>query len=211
MTLKILTFTLGPAFTNAYLVADTESQEAVVIDPAWDGHIILAEADRQSWQIRALWYTHAHFDHFGGAAVIAESCDPDLSVAMHPADLPLWDAKGGAAMFGLDMDSGPEPNLDLTHGQVLSLGAYRFEVRFAPGHSLGHVILYCAAGAVLFSGDVIFQRSIGRTDLPGGSYNTLINSIREQVLILPNETRILSGHGPETTVGEERISNPFLS
>ncbi|MEN8172965.1 MAG: MBL fold metallo-hydrolase, partial [Chloroflexota bacterium] len=149
MTLAVVNFTLGPAFTNAYLVADTEAQEAVVIDPAWDGETILTEAQRLGWKIRALWYTHAHFDHFGGAAVIAESCDPDLVVAMHPADRPLWEAKGGAAMFGMDMDPGPEPNLDLTHGQILTIGVHRFEVRCAPGHSLGHVIFYCAEQATL--------------------------------------------------------------
>ncbi|MBE9525025.1 MAG: MBL fold metallo-hydrolase [Chloroflexi bacterium] len=208
--LKIITFTLGPAFTNAYLLADTETGEAVVIDPAWDGHLILREADSQGWTIQALWYTHAHFDHFGGAAAIAAKCGSDLTVAMHPDDLPLWGTKGGAALFGLNMESGPKPNLDLDHEQVLTLGAYSFSVRFAPGHSLGHVIFYCAAEALLFSGDVVFQGSIGRTDLPGGSYDTLIHSIRKQVLTLPNETRILSGHGPETNVGNERKSNPFL-
>ncbi len=208
--LKIITFTLGPAFTNAYLLADTDTQEAVVIDPAWDGHLILAEAERQGWKIQALWYTHAHFDHFGGAAAIATRSGPELLVAMHPADLPLWRGKGGAALFGLNMESGPEPNLDLAHDQVLTLGKYSFEVRFAPGHSLGHVIFYCAAAVTLFSGDVVFQGSIGRTDLPGGSYDTLMRSIHEQVLTLPDETRILSGHGSETSVGNERRDNPFL-
>ena len=208
--LKIIALTLGPAFTNAYLLADTETKDAVVIDPAWDGHLILGDAESRGWTIQSLWYTHAHFDHFGGAAAIAAQCDPDLTVAMHPDDLPLWGAKGGAALFGLNMESGPKPNLDLDHDQVLTLGTYRFEVRFAPGHSLGHVIFYCAAEALLFSGDVVFQGSIGRTDLPGGSYETLIHSIHEQVLTLPNETRILSGHGPETSVGKERKSNPFL-
>jgi glyoxylase-like metal-dependent hydrolase (beta-lactamase superfamily II) len=92
----------------------------------------------------------------------------------------------------------------------LTIGKYRFEVRFAPGHSLGHVIFYCSAAVTLFSGDVVFQGSIGRTDLPGGSYDTLMCSIHKQVLTLPDETRILSGHGPETNVGNERRDNPFL-
>ncbi len=208
--LNIITLTLGPAFTNTYLIADTDTLEAVCIDPAWDGHLIYDEAARQGWHIQALWYTHAHFDHFGGAAAIADQCGPELSIGMHPDDLPLWSAKGGAALFGLNMESGPEPNLDLYQGQILKLGSYCFDVRFAPGHSLGHVVFYCASEAVLFSGDVIFQGSIGRTDLPGGSYETLMHSIREQVLTLPDETRILSGHGSETSVGIERKSNPFL-
>jgi hydroxyacylglutathione hydrolase len=209
--LKIHAFILGPAFTNAYLIADTETKDAAVIDPAWDGHKILAVAQEQDWQIRQMWYTHAHFDHFGGAAQISNSLNPAPVVALHPEDMPLWQAKGGAALFGIPLDDpGPEPTIDLSHGQILRLGAYEFEVRYAPGHSQGHVMFYCAAENILFSGDVIFRRSIGRTDLPGGDTDTLMRSIREQVLSLPDETRILSGHMEATTVGEERRENPFL-
>ncbi|MBL7162358.1 MAG: MBL fold metallo-hydrolase [Anaerolineales bacterium] len=209
--LKIISFTLGPALTNAYLIADPETKEAAVIDPAWDGHEILAEAQKREWRIAQMWYTHAHFDHFGGAAGVANGCDPLPVVALHPGDHPLWDAKGGASFFGLQLDDpGPEPTIELYHGQTLTLGSNQFEVRHAPGHSPGHVMFYCEADDVLFSGDVIFKQSIGRTDLPGGSHETLLNSIREQVLTLPDETRILSGHMGETTVGEERRGNPFL-
>ena len=209
--LEIITFTLGPAFTNVYLIADPETREAVVIDPAWDGHKILAEAQKREWRIAQMWYTHAHFDHFGGAAGIANSLKPSLAVAMHPKDRPLWDAKGGAPLFGLQLDDpGPEPTIDLEHGQILTLGSNQFEVRYAPGHTPGHVMFYCEAEKVLFSGDVIFKQSIGRTDLPGGSHETLLNSIREQVLTLPDDTQILSGHMDETTVGAERRGTPFL-
>jgi len=209
--LKIITFTLGPAYTNAYLIADPETNEAAVIDPAWDGQIILAEAQKQGWRIAHLWYTHAHFDHFGGAAGVANGCDPRPFVAMHPEDRPLWDAKGGAPLFGFNLDDpGPEPTIDLEHGQNLSLGNNHFEVRHAPGHTPGHVMFYCEEEKTLFSGDVIFKQSIGRTDLPGGSHETLLNSIREQVLPLPDDVRILSGHMDETTVGQERRENPFL-
>lgn len=209
--LEIKSFTLGPAFTNAYLIADPETKEAAVIDPAWDGHIILAEAQKRDWRIAHLWYTHAHFDHFGGAGAIADGCDPPPVVALHPDDRPLWDAKGGAQLFGLSLDDpGPEPTVDLAHGQTLALGSNQFEVRHAPGHSAGHVMFYCQAEQVLFSGDVIFKQSIGRTDLPGGSYDQLLQSIREQVMTLPDETRILPGHMGETTVGAERGGNPFL-
>jgi len=107
-------------------------------------------------------------------------------------------------------DPGPEPTVDLSHGQTLTLGSNQFEVRFSPGHSLGHVMFYCEAEKVLFSGDVIFKQSIGRTDLPGGSYDQLLQSIREQVMTLPDEVRILSGHMDETSVGDERKNNPFL-
>ncbi len=267
--LEIYSFTLGPAFTNAYLIGDPETKEAAVIDPAWDGHKILAEAQKRDWRIAHLWYTHAHFDHFGGAAGVADGCDPLPMVALHPEDYPLWRALGGAALFGIPFDDpGPEPTIDLAHGQILRLGAYQFEVRHAPGHSPGHVMFYCAdiraerneeqskrehgvstafaethsarredpraerneeqskrehavstafadahsarREGVLFAGDVIFHHSIGRTDLPSGDYDTLIKSIREQVLTLPDDVRILPGHMGETTVGEERRGNPFL-
>jgi hydroxyacylglutathione hydrolase len=110
----------------------------------------------------------------------------------------------------MHIDPGPEPTIDLKHGQILRLGGNQFEVRHAPGHTQGHVMFYCPAEIVLFCGDVIFEGSIGRTDLPGGDFDTLISSIRSQILSLPDNTRLLSGHGPETTVGMERRSNPYL-
>jgi glyoxylase-like metal-dependent hydrolase (beta-lactamase superfamily II) len=209
--LEIITLTLGPVATNSYLIADPETQEAAVIDPAWDGDIILAKAQERDWHIVHLWYTHAHFDHTGGAGDVVNGCNPPPTIAMHPDDYPLWQIKGGAGYFGVPLDDpGPEPNVELAHGQMLTLGRYRFEVRHAPGHTPGHVMFYCESEKVLFSGDVIFKSSIGRTDLPGGSYETLIRSIQEQVLTLPDDVRILSGHMGETRVGWERRGNPFL-
>jgi hydroxyacylglutathione hydrolase len=208
--LEIVTLVLGPVDTNAYLVADPHTGEAVVIDPAWDGEVILAEAAQRGWRITNIWLTHAHFDHFGGAAAAADGSSPMPPVALHPADYPLWRAQGGAPLFGFRIDPGPEPTIDLLPGMALHLGDNQFEVRHAPGHTPGHVILYCAAQKAAFCGDVIFQSSIGRTDLPGGSYQTLMDSIQTQVLSLPDDTRLYSGHGPATTVGAERLTNPFL-
>jgi len=207
--LEIVPFTLGPVFTNAYLIADSESGDAAVIDPAWDGHLILAEAQKRGWRIGGLWYTHAHFDHIGGAAEIADSLNPQPTIAMHSADRLLWQMGGGGALFGFKIDRGPKPSVDLASSRTLRLGGLTFEVRYTPGHTPGHVIFYCAQANGLFSGDLIFQGSVGRTDLPGGDWEALVASIREQVFTLPNETRILSGHGPETTVGEEKTYNPF--
>jgi glyoxylase-like metal-dependent hydrolase (beta-lactamase superfamily II) len=119
--------------------------------------------------------------------------------------------QGGAPFFGMRIDPGPRPSIDLEHGQMLPIGAYTFEVRHAPGHTPGHVIFYCAAERVAFCGDVIFSGSIGRTDLPGGSFDILMRSIKTQVLTLPDETRLFSGHGPQTSVGQERAENPFLT
>ena len=181
-----------------------------MIDPSWDGHLILDEAQKKDWRIANIWLTHAHFDHFGGSAAVADGSNPPPPVALHPEDYSLWRAGGGAAGFGIQMDPGPEPSIDLVHDQKLFLGEIELAVRFAPGHTPGHVMFYCEEENILFCGDVIFQGSIGRTDLPRADHDALIKNIQEQVLGLPDETRLLPGHGPETTVGIERISNPFL-
>jgi len=208
--LEIVNFTLGPVMTNAYLVADPTSGEAVVIDPADDGELIVAEAQRRKWRIGSIWLTHAHFDHMAGAGGVADRVNPPPPVAMHPDDYSLWRMQGGAPLFGMQIDPGPEPTIDLYHGQILRLGENRIEVRHAPGHTRGHVVFICLAEKVAFCGDVIFQGSIGRTDLPGGDYQTLMDSIQKQILSLPDDTRLFSGHGPDTTVGRERMWNPFL-
>ena len=210
MTLEIVPFILGPVQTNAYLLADSSSGDAAVIDPAWDGDLILAEAQRRGWRIAHLWYTHAHFDHIGGAAAIADALNPLPLVALHPADHDLWKAAGGGPLFGFNIDPGPEPSIDFSHGQLLRLGTSSLEVRHTPGHTPGHVVFYCADAGACFCGDLIFAGSVGRTDLPGGSWPTLEQSIRAQIYSLPDETRLLSGHGPETTVAQEKRSNPFV-
>ncbi|GAB4577845.1 MAG: MBL fold metallo-hydrolase [Anaerolineales bacterium] len=208
--LEILKFTLGPAATNAYLLAHPDTKEAISIDPAWDGHVILHAAHARGWRITNIWLTHGHFDHLGGAAAVADGSHPPPPVSLHPDDYWWWRNEGGAAFFGLRIDPGPEPTIDFQHGMKLYLSQYEIEVRHAPGHTKGHVMFYLPSEKLCFCGDVIFQGSIGRTDLPGGDFDTLIASIRAQVLTLPDETRLLPGHGPETTVGQERLYNPFL-
>jgi hydroxyacylglutathione hydrolase len=208
--LMIMKFTVGPVQTNAYLVADSVTGVAAVIDPGWDGKHILDKALQKGWRIGHLWYTHAHFDHIGGAAAIADALNPLPLVALHPSDHALWKVGGGGSLFGFKIDPGPEPGIDLFDGQVLNLGEVRFEVRTTPGHTPGHCVFYCAEEGVLFSGDLIFQGSVGRTDLPGGDYDTLVSSINTQVFTLPDKTRILSGHGSETKVGDEKLFNPFV-
>ncbi|NCP86064.1 MAG: hydrolase [Anaerolineae bacterium CG_4_9_14_3_um_filter_57_17] len=210
MSLQIIPFILGPVQTNAYLIADPITCEAAIIDPAWDGEIILAEAQKRGWRIGHLWYTHAHFDHIGGAAAIADALNPLPLVALHPADHALWQIGGGAKMFGLTIDPGPEPVVDFAHGQTLHLGSSLFEVRHTPGHTPGHVVFYCLTEKICFCGDLIFAGSVGRADLPGGDWETLVASIRQQIYTLPEDTRLLPGHGAETHVGEEKVSNPFV-
>ncbi len=209
--LEIVSMVLGPVATNAYLIGEAEGYSAVVIDPAWDGEQIAQEAKRKSWNIEQIWLTHAHFDHIGGIAGLVRYSRPAPTIALHPADFGLYSAQGGAPLFGMHIDATPEPTDRLRHGQILTLGKYSFEVRHTPGHTAGHVIFYCASEKIVFCGDVIFWGSIGRTDLPGGDFDKLMSSIQTQILTLPNETRLLSGHGGETTVGVERRDNPFLS
>lgn len=209
--LSIVTLVLGPVQTNTYLIADDKTGEAVSIDPAADGEVILAEASRRGWRIGSIWLTHAHFDHLGGSAAVADGSSPPPPVALHPLDYGLWRSQGGAPLFGLKIDPGPEPTIDLSHAQKLRLGEVEFEVLHTPGHTPGHVVFHCPTEKVVFCGDLIFASSIGRTDLPGGDYHTLLENIHNHILTLPDETRLLSGHGPETTVGEERVQNPFLS
>jgi glyoxylase-like metal-dependent hydrolase (beta-lactamase superfamily II) len=211
-SLTIVPMMLGPVQTNAYLVADPLARLAAVIDPAWDGAAIVREAEQRGWRITDIWLTHAHFDHFGGAGGVADGVDPAPRIAMHPLDQPLWRLNGGAAWFGMPaFDPGPEPVVELADGMQLALGAFTFEVRHAPGHSPGHVMFYCAQGGCLFCGDVLFDGSVGRSDLPGGDWDTLINTIRSRILDLPDEVQVYSGHGAPTTVGRERRSNPFLA
>jgi hydroxyacylglutathione hydrolase len=208
--LQIISMVLGPVATNTFLVADAQLGEAVVIDPAWDGQVIVAEAQSHGWSIAQIWITHAHFDHIGGVAGIVSGCTPPPPIALHPSDIPLWQMNGGAELFGIPMQALPEPGVLLCPGQILQVGQYKFEVRHTPGHSPGHVIFYCASEKLLFCGDTVFAGSIGRADLPGGDEKTLIESIRQQILILPEDTRLLCGHGEETRVGVEKKTNPYL-
>jgi hydroxyacylglutathione hydrolase len=208
--LQIIPLLLGPVATNTYLIADDSTGEAAAIDPAWDGQVITEQAQSRGWRIEQIWITHAHFDHFGGVGAVLTGCTPSPSIALHPADLPLWRAKGWAEWFGIQLESTVDPDVLLQPAQILRVGQYEFEVRHTPGHSPGHVIFYCAAQGLAFCGDTIFAGSIGRTDLPGGDEETLIESIHRQILTLPEPTRLLCGHGEETNVGKEKSTNMYL-
>jgi glyoxylase-like metal-dependent hydrolase (beta-lactamase superfamily II) len=208
--LIINSYVVGPVQSNAYLTADIDSGTAVVIDPGWDGELLIAEAEKLGVKITDVWLSHAHFDHIGGLAALVKGLSPAPNIALHPDDLELFSLQGGAPLFGMKIDTPPMPDVSLFHGQNLTAGNFSFEVRYTPGHTKGHVVFYCETEAVAFVGDVIFWGSIGRTDLPGGNYSTLIESINNHILTMPDQTRLLTGHGPETNVGFERVNNPFL-
>ena len=194
--------------TNCYVVADETSRDAVVIDPGDEAPVVLNALVERGWTCRHVLLTHAHFDHIGAVADVVEATGAPL--AIHPGELPLLRANGGAQAFGLALRPSPAPDVLLEPGQPLQAGALRFDVLFVPGHTPGHVAFYHAEGQAVFSGDVLFQQGIGRTDLPGGHYATLMRSLREVLLQLPEDTVVCSGHGPTTTIGAEKRENPFL-
>lgn len=211
MTLEIFTFSLGPLDNNTYLLVDTNTSEAVIIDPTFDSQQVLQVILERKLHLTQVWLTHAHFDHIAGAKLFSQLSQPPLPIGIHRDDLELYLTGGGAGMFGIQMPEMPQPSLFFEHGQILRVGEEEVEVRHTPGHSRGHVIFYAPQASAAVVGDLIFQNGVGRTDLPGGSSTQLLKSIYQQVLTLPPETRLLPGHGEETTVQDEADHNPYLS
>ena len=207
--ITIRTFTSTGFGQNAYLVGCEGSGGWFAIDPGGEAERMADAVEESDGTLEAIVLTHAHLDHVEGVADLAERVP--APVWLHDADRRLYDSvPEQAAMFGHRVRTPPPPDEALVAGMELTLGDCVFEVRHTPGHSPGHVILYCEAAGVAFVGDVIFAGSIGRTDLPGGDYQALMASIREEVLTLPDETSLYTGHGPVTTVERERTTNPFL-
>ncbi len=199
----------GSFAENCWLVSDPGTRETAVIDPGEDAPLILAAIGERDLRVEAIWLTHGHLDHIWGVDAIREATG--APVWLHPGDRDWYDQlpEQGAA-FGLaGLGRLRPPDHALRHDATLELGQFRFRVREVPGHSPGHVA-FLGHGLCL-SGDTVFAASIGRTDLPGGNSDTLLRSIRTEILTLPDDTRILPGHGPETTVGHERHHNPFLA
>lgn len=205
--LEVVAIPNGAFVQNCYLVGNPATGDAVVVDPGEEVTRFAAELEIRAWRATAIWLTHAHIDHILGVAAVHE--ETGAPILLHPADRQLYDGlPRQAEAFGLRAQTPPPPEAGLHHGQVLNALGTAFEVRHAPGHSPGSVC-FVHPGFVL-SGDVLFAGSIGRTDLPGGDTETLLASIRRELFTLPDDTRVLSGHGPETTIGEERRTNPFL-
>lgn len=199
---------VGAIGTNCYIVGCEETKEGVIIDPGDEAERILAEVKAAGLAIKYVLNTHAHFDHILANGPVVKATGAPL--ALHPLDLPLLRQKGGAEFFGLQAPASPEPDIALAEGDTLSFGTHVFQVLFTPGHTPGHVSFYEARAGIIFDGDVLFAGGIGRTDLPGGDYETLMNSIAEKLMVLPDETIVCSGHGEVTTIGREREGNPWL-
>jgi len=201
------TIHVGITQTNCYIVGCEDTGEGVVIDPGGNPKRILKAIKDAGLTIRYVLNTHCHFDHMGANADVVAATGAPL--ALHPAELPILQARGGASWFGVPVKESPEPDIELDDGQVIEVGTLRFQVLHTPGHSPGGVTFYLEEQGVAFDGDVLFQMGVGRTDLPGGEWDTLMRSIREVLFALPDETILYSGHGPKTTVGQEKRSNPW--
>ncbi len=211
MNLTIQTYTLGLMENNAYLLFDPMTRDAVIIDPPFGSDPLTESLQAGRLNLQEIWITHAHFDHMAGVNTLLRSTDKSLRIGLHEDDLPLWQSGGGAAHFAIRMEPCPAPDILFSHQKTLWVGNHPIEIRHAPGHTPGHVMFYSSENSALICGDVIFQGNIGRTDLPGGDPEAMVRSLQTQVLSLPGDTRLLPGHGPESTVAEEIQSNPFLS
>ena len=210
--IRIKKFTFNPFQENTYVLIN-ENKQAIIVDP---GMYEISEFDLFFKYLTdeeiipiLLVNTHTHLDHlFGNAAVMLKYKIP---LAFHEKDKPVFNAAPTAgAMYNMLFVTSPPPTFYLKEGQVLKLGNDQFKILLTPGHSPGSVCFYHDEQKILISGDVLFKQSVGRSDLPGGDYDTLMNSIKTELLPLHNEVVVYSGHGPETTIGEERKFNPFI-
>jgi glyoxylase-like metal-dependent hydrolase (beta-lactamase superfamily II) len=206
--LRIEGVTVGALRENCYLLADVGAGVGVLVDPGAEGERLVALVRDAGVELQAIWLTHGHFDHLGAIAE-ARRHWPRAPIHLHPADRPLYELSGqSAAAFGVPFEEPPPADAPLADGDKLSVGAYEFTVMHCPGHSPGHVVFHGPDVALV--GDCLFAGSVGRTDLPLSSSAELAASL-ERIAALPAQTRVLAGHGPETTIRTERETNPFLN
>jgi glyoxylase-like metal-dependent hydrolase (beta-lactamase superfamily II) len=212
--LRIVSFTFNGFAENTYLLIDEATRATAIVDPGAysraEQETLRSYVAEHQLDVKYLLNTHAHIDHVLGNAFVL-STYPGIPFWLHALDLPTLRAVATyAGPYGFPAYEPAEPTGELAAGQLIKLGESELSVRFAPGHAPGHVVFYDEAGGQLIGGDVLFKSSIGRTDLPGGDHNTLLKSIKEELLTLPDATVVYPGHGPTTTIGAERRSNPFL-
>ncbi len=207
----IETFPVGPLQCNCSVLVDEAAREAVVIDPGDEPERVLEALEAAKVRPVALLHTHAHFDHVGGTRAIAEATG--APVRLHPADRPLYERlPQQAAFFGLALEPPRALDAPLSDGEVIPFGRFALRAIHTPGHTPGSTCFELQGDApLLFSGDTLFRRSIGRTDLWGGDTDAILASIRQKLFRLPGDLPVVCGHGPGTTIGEEKRSNPFAA
>ena len=201
-------YVVGPLGCNCYVVGDPATKDAIVIDPGGDAARLIEELARLGVTVRAIVATHAHFDHLiAGQELRAHTGAP---FHLHSADRFLldWWYESGRLFLGVELPPPPDVDADADEGLVLVAGSTKLEVLHTPGHSPGSISL--AGGDVLFAGDALFAGSVGRTDLPGGDTRVLVDAIKSKLFAFGDETPVYPGHGPATTVGEEKERNPFV-
>jgi glyoxylase-like metal-dependent hydrolase (beta-lactamase superfamily II) len=211
MSIEIKMLTLGVVATHCYLVADTDTREALVIDPVDSAPLIHKTAQDAGWTIRLILATHAHFDHVLASKELKERTGAPFW--LHGDGIPLLESlpQQGLMFFGREFPAAATPDRLLTTApETIELGGIKLETRYTPGHAPGHLSFYMPAGELVFSGDCLFAGSIGRTDLPGGDYDVLMRSIFEKLLPLGDNVRVLPGHMDVTTIGQERATNEFV-
>jgi glyoxylase-like metal-dependent hydrolase (beta-lactamase superfamily II) len=198
---------VGAFQENCYLVSDPDSSSLAIVDPGSEGDRIIAEVESSGRTPEVIWITHAHVDHIGAIATLKARWD--VPVWLHPLDEPLYRVGGRQAqLYGIPYDEPPAPDEAFAEGQILTLGSLELNVMHTPGHSPGHVVISGSGNALV--GDCLFAGSIGRTDLPFSNPSQLEESLK-RIIALPPETVVHPGHGDTTTIGEEKISNPFLN
>lgn len=203
----ILNLVVGPLENNCFIIGDEKSKECFIVDPGDEPDRILAMVEEKGLTVKYIVCTHAHFDHIAAVSDIWN--ETKAGIVLHRNELEIYrSAKDHAAMWGFELDDQPDPGILVSEGDTIQVGGLRFEVLHTPGHSPGGICLY--GEGVLITGDTLFAGSVGRTDLHGGNIGTLKMSF-SRLMALPDEIRVLPGHGPETTIGKEKVDNFFSS
>jgi hydroxyacylglutathione hydrolase len=211
MTIAIKRLTLGMVSTNAYLVGDEDTKEALLIDPVDDAPLLFKTAQDAGWTIKLILATHGHFDHVLASKELKDLTGAPFYINKHDEILLKNLPATGVRFTGQPFPEAAIPDRFLTDApETITLGAIKLETLFTPGHAPGHISFFMSEQRILFSGDCLFAGSIGRTDLPGGDYPLLMKSIFEKLVPLGDDVRVLPGHMQETTIGAERRTNPFL-
>jgi len=202
-------FEVGPLGVNCFILGCEETREGVIIDAGGDAERIIAAVEKHGLTIRNVINTHGHFDHIGANRAVLEHFGAELLI--HADDAPMLNrAADIARAYGIRGENSPQPAVFLTEGMSITFGNYCIAVLHTPGHTLGGCCFYIESEKKIITGDTLFADSIGRTDLPGGSHEQLLESIRTKLFILPDDVTAYPGHGPETTIGHEKRHNPYF-